>query len=143
MRRLIRCTRATAAVEAAIFAPFFLMLTLGVADLGAGMFARMQINAATQAGAVYAVINSGSGSPCASLTPACLTGIKAAMTDASGEPSFCTGSVCTASIAGCADGGPKCIIVSASYPYSPILPNVLYSWTDSVSVVSTATLRVL
>jgi hypothetical protein len=103
------------------------------------MFKRMLVNAATQAGAIYAVVNSG----CGSLTPACLAGIKAAMTDASGDPSFCTGSVCSASIGACADGSPTCIIVVATWPYVPLLPDVIYSWAQSVTIVSTVTVRIL
>ena len=86
LSRFFGCTTATAAVEAAIFAPIFLTLTLGVTDLGSGMFVQMQVNAAAQAGASYAVINY--GSVCASLTTTCLNGIKAAINDAAGNPSF-------------------------------------------------------
>src|SRR5260370_39122455 len=61
LRRLFRCRRGTAAVEAAIFTPIFLTMTLGVADLGSGMFARTTVNAAAQGGAPYAGIHSASG----------------------------------------------------------------------------------
>jgi hypothetical protein len=120
-----------------------LLFVLGITDLGSGMFGRSLVNAATQSGAIYALVNSGTGSACASLTPGCLTGIKAAMNDAIGDASFCTDSVCTASIAACADGAPKCIIVSVSWPYVPILPDVLHSWTESLTVSSIATIRIL
>jgi hypothetical protein len=141
IRNLFRCTRATAAVEAAIFAPVFLLFTLGIGDLGMSLFARMQINAAAQAGAIYGVVNSVTGSVCASLTTACLNGIKAVMNDASGDASFCTNFMCTASFAVC-DDGPKCITVTASYPYSPLLPDAVYSWTQSTTVTFTAKIRV-
>lgn len=142
--RLFRCTRASAAVEAAIFAPIFLLFTMGVTDLGSVMFTRMLVNGATQSGAVYAVVHSGSGSACATMpiTSTCLNGIKAVMNDATGDTSFCTGSVCTASIVGCADGSPKCIIVSASWPFTPLLPDVLYSWAQTMTVLSTTTVRI-
>ena len=140
LRRLFGCTTATAAVEAAIFAPIFLTLTLGVTDLGSGMFVRMTVNAAAQAGAAYAVINS--GSVCVSLTTACLNGIKTAMNDATGNSSFCTGSGCTALITSCADGSPRCIIVSANYPFSPILPDAADAWATTQTFSSTATIRV-
>jgi Flp pilus assembly protein TadG len=144
LRRLFRSATGTAAVEAAIFAPIFLIMTLGITDLGSGMFVRMSVNAATQAGAAYAVINSFIGTPpvCASLSNACLTGIKTAMNDATGVSSFCTGSVCTASITGCADGSPKCISVSVDYPFTPILPDVVYSWAQSATVLSTTIIRI-
>jgi Flp pilus assembly protein TadG len=150
IRRLLRCTRATAAVEAAIFAPIFLTLTLGVTDLGSGMFVRMQINAATQAGAAYAFKNS-----CGST---CLGSIKTAINNASGNPSFCTLALCTAQIQTCSGGvcatatscptpanlTTQCIItVSASnYPYSPILPDAVYSWASVATLTATATIRV-
>jgi hypothetical protein len=146
LRRLFGCTTATAAVEAAIFMPIFVTLSLGITDLGSVMFARMTVNAAAQAGAAYAVINS-----CATLTPACSTGIKTAMNDATGGPSsgataFCTANVCTPSISACADGSPKCIIVTASYTYAPTFPVAagVYSqvWTKSMTVSSTTTIRV-
>jgi Flp pilus assembly protein TadG len=141
LRRLFKCATGTAAVEAAIFLPIFLTLTLGVTDLGTGMFVRMTVNAAAQAGAAYAVINSDSA--CASLTSACLTGIEAAMNDATGNPSFCMGTVCTASFTTCPDpNGGVCFIVSANYQFSPILPDAVYSWAKFMTVASTATIRV-
>jgi len=141
MKNLFRCTRATAAIEAAIFAPVFLLFTLGIGDLGVGRFIRMQTNAAAEAGAIYAVVNSATGSVCASLTTTCLNGIKAVMNDASGDASFCINFTCTASFAAC-DDGPKCLIVTASYPYSPLLPDAVYSWTQSTTVKFTGKIRV-
>src|SRR5437764_9099237 len=141
-----RCTRATAAIEAAIFTPIFLMFMCGITDLGGGMLARLQDNAATQSGAIYAVINSGTGQSCASVTTACLNGIKAVINDATGDASFCTNYTCTASIAACpSPDGPStaCITVSASYPYSPLLPDTIYSWATSSTITSTTTVRVL
>ena len=103
-KRLLRCTRATAAVETAIFAPIYLMLTLGVTDLGMGIFVRMSVNAATQTGAIYAVVNAKvKGNACEVTTTnpaawvnssACVAAIKAVMNDATGDSSFCTSSVC-------------------------------------------------
>ena len=141
LHRLFGCTSATAAVEAAIFSPLFLVLTLGVTDLGSGMFVRMTVNAAAQSGAAYAVITS--NSTCASLTAACLSGIEKAMNDATGNSSFCTGAVCSASFTSCADpDGGICFTVSANYPYTPILPSALYAWAQSSTLSSTVTVRV-
>jgi Flp pilus assembly protein TadG len=159
LRRLFRSTTGTAAVEAAIFAPIFLIMTLGVTDLGSGMFVRMSVNAATQAGAAYTVINSRPGLLCwdtatskPSLTTACLSGIKTTMNDASalkdatwaatGNP-FCTGTaVCTATMTTpCVS--PCVITVSANYPFTPILPDVVYSWAQSETVSSTTHIRIL
>jgi hypothetical protein len=141
--RLIRNSDATAVVEAAIFLPIYLILTLGVTDVGTGMFVEMTTNAATQAGAAYAVIHYPNSGVCASMTAACLSGIKSAMNDATGNPSFCTDSVCSASFTACADpNGGICFTVSANTPYSPILPAAAYSWANSLTSSSTTTIRV-
>src|SRR5215471_7022543 len=134
-------TDGSVAVEAAIFAPVFLVMTLGIPDLGAGMFVKMTANAAAQAGAAYAAINT--NSTCVSLTAACLSGIHTAMDDAANNSSFCTGTVCLASIATCADGSPKCISVTANYPYTPFLPDAAYTWASpGQTYSSTITLRI-
>ncbi len=139
--QLHRNSDGSVAVETAIFTPIFLVMMLGVTDLGAGMFVRMQVNAAAQAGATYAVLNS-SNPVCTTLTSSCINGIEQTMNDASGNPSFCTSAVCTASIGGCADGSPKCIRVTANYPYTPLLPDAVYTWASAQNYLSTITLRI-
>src|SRR5256885_9403985 len=118
LKRILCCTRATAAVEAAIFAPVFLIFTLGIADLGSAMYTRMAANAATQAGAIYAIVHCST-----STAAACLSGIEQAMNDATADSSFSTGTVGSAPIAPCADGLPKCISDSAAHPYTPNVSN--------------------
>src|SRR5215472_8344773 len=113
LRQLHRKSDGSVAVETAIFAPVFLVMMLGITDLGAGMFVKMTVNAAAQAGAAYAVINTNSA--CATLTAACLSGIETAMNDAANNSSFCTGTVCLVSIGVCVDGSPKCISVTANW----------------------------
>jgi Flp pilus assembly protein TadG len=138
LHRFFKCTKATAAVEAAIFTPIFLTLTLGVTDLGSGMFVRMTVNAATQAGAAYAIKHS-----CGAT---CLTNIKTAMNDAVGDPTFCNGSprkaTCTATITQPCNT-PCVVTVSASYPFTPILADAVYSWAQLLTVSSTVTARIL
>ena len=142
LRRFARNSNGTAAVETAIFAPVFLVLTLGITDLGAGMFVRMQVNAAAQAGAAYAVIHSGSAACFPAVTSPCLTSIKTVMNDATGNSSFCTGTVCSASLTSCADAnGGVCYTVSANYQYTPILPDV-YTWASGQTYSSTVTVRI-
>lgn len=154
LKDLLRCTRAVAAVEAAIFAPIFLVLTLGVTDIGMQAFVRMSVNAATQAGALYAVVNYDTGKACERNTArpaawanpgACVAAIKAVMNDATGDASFCTGSVCgTPTIGPCADlASATCVTVSANYPYTPLLPDAAYSWAQATTVTSTSTVRIL
>jgi TadE-like protein len=147
IRQLRRNSDGSVAIEIAIFTPIFLVMMLGVTDLGAGMFVRMQGNAAAQAGATYAIINSGcTPAPCtpvcATLTSTCVDGIEQAMNDGSGNPSFCTDAVCTPFIGGCADGSPKCITVTATYPYTPLLPDAVYAWGSAQNYSSTITLRI-
>jgi Flp pilus assembly protein TadG len=141
IRQLRRNSDGSVAVETAIFTPIFLALMLGITDLGAGMFVQMQVNAAAQAGATYAVLNS-TTPVCTTLTATCLDGIEQAMNDASGNSSFCTGTVCTASIGECGDGSPNCIIVTADYPYTPLLPDAVYSWALAQNYSSTITVRI-
>jgi Flp pilus assembly protein TadG len=141
-RRLLGNSDATAAVEAAIFLPIFVLLTFGITDLGSAMFKRQQVNAAAQAGAAYAVSNS--GGDCASLSSACLAGIQAAMNAAAGSSSFCTDpNACTASMTTCSDGSPTCVTVTASYPLTPILPSTVYSWAQSMTVSYTVVIRIV
>jgi len=157
-KRLLRCTRATAAVETAIFAPIYLMLTLGVTDLGMGIFVRMSVNAASQTGAIYAVANAHVKNHVCEVTTtttpaawinasACVAAIKAVMNDATGDSAFCTGSVCgTPSVRACAPpdvASTTCVTVTASYPYVPLLPDATYSWAQSMTVISTSTVRIL
>ena len=140
IRGFRRKSDGSVAVETAIFTPI-LAMTLGIADLGGGMFVRMQVNAAAQAGATYAVLNS-STPVCTTLTSTCFSGIEQAMDAASGNSSFCTSAVCTALIEKCADGSPKCIIVTADYPYTPLLPDAAYSWGSPRNYSFTITVRI-
>ena len=143
LREFRRNSDGSVAVETAIFAPFFLILTLGITDLGAGMFVKMQVSAAAQAGGAYAVINSGSAACFPAVTASCLTSIQTAMNNATGDSSFCTAADCTASLASCADAnGGVCYAVSASYPYTPILPHAVYTWSSNQTYSSSVTVRI-
>jgi len=143
LHRLIRNSDATAAAEAAIFFPIYLLLTVGVTDIGSGMFIEMTVNAATQAGAAYAVIHYPSSGVCSSMSAACLAGIQTAMHDATGNSSFCSTGACTASFTACSEAhGGICFTISATYPYSPILPDAVYAWAKSSTYSSTVTVRV-
>jgi len=142
---LLRCKRGTVAVEAAIFTPIFLLFTFGISDLGSAMFIRTLANAATQAGAIYTIVNSdtclSSGTP--TMTAACLSGVKQAMNDAASDASFCSGTVCSASIGPCPDvAATKCISVSASFTYTPVMSGSLYSWAMDQTAQYTATIRI-
>jgi Flp pilus assembly protein TadG len=62
MLRFMRNDTGAALIEAAIALPFFLILMVGIIDLGTGMYDAMSVNAAAQAGAAYAVLNKGATS---------------------------------------------------------------------------------
>jgi Flp pilus assembly protein TadG len=135
IRKLAKNTDGAVLAETVIFTPIFLVLTLGITDLGAGMFVKMTVNAAAQAGAAYAA------NKCTSL---CLADIETAMNNAVGNSSFCTPSTCTASFAAsCPDGnGGSCFTVTATYPYTPILREAVYVWGSTQDYSSTVIVRV-
>lgn len=139
MIKFLRNIDASAAIEAAIFVPIFVILTFGVADLGTGMFARMTINAAAQAGASYAVFNSAT---CESVSPSCLSGIQNAMNQAIGNSSFCTSTSCTATISTCGTPASACLTVTASSTLVPLLPSAVYSWAASATISSSVIVRI-
>jgi Flp pilus assembly protein TadG len=122
--------------ETVIFAPIFVVLTIGITDLGAGMFVKMTVNAAAQAGAAYAA------NKCTVIDGACLAGIQTAMNNATGSSSLCTpSSACTA--LPCADpNGGTCFAVTANYPYTPILRDAMYAWGSTQGFSSTVIVRV-
>jgi Flp pilus assembly protein TadG len=131
------------AIETAMFVPIFVAMMLGITDLGVGMFVKMTVNAAAQSGVTHAVINSATGSPCASMTGTCLSSIQAAMNDAAGDPTFCTKAVCSASLTSCADAnGGICFTITADYPYTPLLLNAVYTWASTQNYSSVVSVRI-
>ena len=56
-RHFARDTAGVSAVEFALVAPVFLLMTAGLIDLGSMLFTRFQLNSALSAGANYALIN--------------------------------------------------------------------------------------
>ena len=152
MNTLRRDRHGIAAVEFAIIVPMLLIMTVGMADFGLGIYAYMQTQNASQAGADYALIH---------LSAFNKDAIKTAITNATslsgvsaspdpqrfcGCPGSggvtqidCANPVCSAgSSAGCY------IKSSASYTYNPVLPytKVLPFLKDKYVLVSNATVRV-
>src|SRR6059036_1271609 len=74
-----RSTAGVALVELAIIAPLLTLAVIGTADLGFGIYRKMQVQAAAQAGMEYAIVKgftvSGISSAVASATP--FTGVQA------------------------------------------------------------------
>ena len=127
VHRTMRSRRGTAAVEFALATPLFLILLLGVVDVGFGTYQSMQVQDAAEAGALYAAINGWDS-----------TGISTAVVNATGASGmaaspapvkFCgcpttsglTTVLCTATCTGGVTPGTY-VQVNASMPYQVTLP---------------------
>jgi Flp pilus assembly protein TadG len=127
MLRFVRNSDGAALIEAAIALPFFLILMVGIVDLGAGMYDAMAVNAAAQAGAAYAVLNKGASSGSSLLN--------AAADNLNISPDV------TQSIS------VGVISVTASYPFTPLMWSTgltaLLPWLPKTMLItSTATIRI-
>jgi Flp pilus assembly protein TadG len=91
-----------AAIEAAFIIPIFLVLTMGIADFGMGMFEAIELNAAAQAGAIDVVFNNGATS-----------GAQPIMKQAADDNTSITATVTLA-------GG--IVTATASYDFVPVIP---------------------
>jgi Flp pilus assembly protein TadG len=122
LRRLLFRTDGVAVIEAAIVFPLFLILTVGLIDLGMGMFQKLAVNQAAQAGAAYAVINQN------------VSGIQNVMDDAAG------GLTVTAT----PTLGNGIIRVTAAHDFTPLMPSSVYTtWVPSIlHLTSTITIRI-
>ncbi len=122
LRRFLLCTKGAAALEAAIVLPVFLTLTVGMVDLGSGMFIAMEVNNAAQAGAAKVVKDP---------TAFSVSNVQAAMTAAAGTLAVTASPVPTLS------GGV--LTVTASYSctlanHCMIIPWPLYPKTMTSKV---------
>jgi Flp pilus assembly protein TadG len=131
-RNFMRHDDGSAAIEAAFMLPLYVLLTIGIVDLGAGMFQSMQINAAAQAGAASIVI-----SPT-------MSGVSAAMTSASGGYALDATLTKWTLSGGIATVTATCDTVPSSAPCAPIvkwLGTILTSGFPA-HLASTITLRI-
>lgn len=134
MLSLFRNDRGAALLEAAIALPFVLILTVGIVDLGMGMYQAMVVNAAAQAGATYAVLNQGSTVGDQILLNAAADNIT--ITD---PPVSCIDPT-----------GGLCVAVTASYQFNPLFSSLVspllinyVPWLPSTLIItSTAYVRV-
>jgi Flp pilus assembly protein TadG len=129
---MFRNDRGAALVEAAIALPFFIISTVGVVDLGTGMYEAMAVNAAAQTGAAYAVLNKGSTSAPSSLLRAAADNIPTIAV----TPVTCTD-----------PSGGFCVSLQASQLFTPILHAAQLTkfvpWLPpSLTMTSTATVRI-
>ena len=127
MLDLLRNERGAALIEAAIALPFFLILMVGIVDLATAMYYVMSVNAATQAGAAYAVLNKGATSGSSLLN--------AAADNLNVFPDV-TQSVSLG-----------VVTVTATYPFTPLMWSagltVLLPWLPkTMTITSTATIRI-
>lgn len=123
-RRLARDTRGVAAVEFALLAPVLLLLMAGLVDGSRLILGEMQINAAAQAGADYALRNGWDpGQIAAAVTTA---GPAATSPTVTLSPGCVVGGTITPVAAGaaCASGGAagRYVTVAASAPFKPVAP---------------------
>src|SRR5262249_6840318 len=104
----------------------FLILTVGMVDLGMGMFQQLAVNQAAQAGAAYAVVNQKVSGPA----------FQNAMNTAAGGITI--DATPTSTIA------KGIITVSAAYDFTPIMPKDVYTtWVPSLlHLTSTVTVRI-
>jgi Flp pilus assembly protein TadG len=134
-----------AATEFAMFAPMLVLAMIGVADLGMGVYRKMQVQNAAQAGAAYAMVNGFNASSITSsvLNATSFGGISAepAPTWACGCPSATgtTGASCNST---CADGtvAGVYVTVSAQGTYNTLVPYP--GLTNSFNFISQSTVRI-
>jgi Flp pilus assembly protein TadG len=134
-----------AATEFAMFAPMLVLGMIGVADLGMGVYRKMQVQNAAQAGAAYAMVN---GFNASSITSSVLNATS--FTGISAEPAptwFCacpssvgtTGASCNST---CADGTAAgvYVTVSAQGTYNTLVPYP--GLTNMFNFISQSTVRI-
>jgi Flp pilus assembly protein TadG len=139
-------TAGVASIELAVIAPFLTLAIIGTADLGFGIYRNMQVQAAAQAGAEYAVVKgftaSGVSSAVTSATP--FAGVQASPA----PQQFCgcptaSGISPLACNASCPDASKPggYVTVSARASYAPILPYPLLPASFELTAAATARLQ--
>lgn len=135
--RVLRSTRAAAAVEFAIFVPIISAFLLGIVNYGLATFDKMELTSAARAGAQWALLDSSS-----------TTAIKQAVVDST-NLSLTTSNVTTSTACECADGssvtcGATCGDGSANRYYLTVNASVDHSLLllgTSITLTSSATVR--
>jgi hypothetical protein len=139
-------TAGVASVELAIVAPLLTLAIIGTADLGFGIHRKMQVQAAAQAGAEYAIVKgfslSGISGAVVSATP--FAGVRAnpAPQQFCGCPSE-TGIAAISCNTTCPDQSKPgaYVTVSAQASYATILPYPTFPAAFELSATSTARLQ--
>ena len=137
--------RGTAAIEFAIVGPMLVVMMVCTVDLGAGMFRKMQVQNAAQAGAMYAALH---GFTASSISNAVTSASGFSGVSASPAPSqFCgcasnsgvTSITCTSTCSGGSTPGTY-VTVSAQGVYTTILPYPMVP--ESFTLTSQSTVRI-
>jgi Flp pilus assembly protein TadG len=117
-RRLCLSRRAASAVEMAFIAPVLVFLAAGLIDFGLGIYVKMVVSDAAQAGAAYALVNATNFNGCTSNAPPCAwdTSVQSAATNAhqSGMPLLATAPAATAQLLCCTVSGGTVVPTGAS-----------------------------
>jgi Flp pilus assembly protein TadG len=141
-----RGTHGAAAIELAVLAPVLVMVTVVTADLGMGIYRNMQVQAAAQAGAEYAVAH---GFNAGGITNAIAIATPLAGISASPAPrQFCgcgssTGIAETTCDTACASGARTATYVTASAQsvYQTLLPYPLLPSAFTLTAQSTVRMQ--
>jgi len=165
VRPLCRRSDGVAAIEMAFIAPILVFLALGMVDFGLGIYTRMMVVNAADAGAAYAIRNSASysGGTATAFNAAVENAATSAVTIAtllSSAPLTASAAeqYCCAGLSSCsADTRPSCgsrlpagtyVQVTASAQYSTFLPynllNTLFSFNipNPVTLTASSTVRI-
>jgi Flp pilus assembly protein TadG len=146
IRKCIRRSRGTAAIEFGLAIPLLLMLLMGVVELGYAMYESMQVYNSVEAGALYAVRSGGdlAGTATAVVNATGTQGITAtpAPVQFCGCPSE-SGIVTSSCSATCANGNSPgtYVRVSASLAHQTILPYPGLSLPTTMTAQSTIRLN--
>lgn len=138
--------RGTAAIEFALISPVFIILLVGVVELGFAGLDAMRVQDAAEAGALYAQVNGWDAA-----------GIAAAVTSATGASgltatpapvNFCgcpgtDGIAAVDCMGACTDGSApgKYVTVSASMPRLTIVPETISTLPDTLTAHSTVRIQ--
>jgi Flp pilus assembly protein TadG len=121
------CRQGNMAIEMAVIAPVLVLLMVGIADYGAGIYSKMQVQHAVQAGADFAMRNGFSANAIstavANATPLPGLSVTPAPTQSCGCPNGTTVITATCGTA-CAAGGNAGVYVtiSATATHTTLLP---------------------
>ncbi len=115
------------AIELALLAPPLILLMIGIADYGAAVYRKMQVQHAAQAGAEYAIKNGFSATPISNAVTGATTYASISATPAPAQSCGCAaGTTITAATCGstCAGGvtAGTYVTVSAQATYSTLIP---------------------